>query len=148
MPLHIALEEGEYAVCISVDTGISIGKAGGILLKPNNTTYSSAIAYLALNSSTTLTQTPTDATPGGWKSGVNSSFELAYQLLCNVDISIKTYTNSKTLSGTFIEKRTGPTMYCGTIFQMWKDTTTVWSSLGTLTFPFAQSGRVTIHRRA
>ena len=28
----------------------------------------------------------------------------------------------------------------------WNDTTTVWSSLGTVTFPYAQSGSITIKR--
>ena len=140
VPLHIATVQGEYEITIlgNATSPSSDADAG---FSPNNTSYSGAI------------------TDVGWYQATNSAFESSNSTgsstfdigATNVIKSILRCTTVTASKSVFSSTLAMTTSGNGTLrdterHQYWNDTTTAWTSLGTITFPFAQSGVVMVRR--
>ena len=137
LALHVACGDNqEYLYGMLLEGGGST--SAQISLAPNNTTYSGAIACQFINASgSTLS--------GGASSA--ASFVMGQGAPFQVFGSISTKTVAKGLTGS------GQLLVSGTRYLNdwncnWADTTTLWSSLGTFTFPLSNTGRVIIRRVA
>lgn len=142
VPLHVATVEGLYEVKLYNSNSIPTSPINGdVFLNPNNTTYSGVFKrqemYGANNVSTVLQQNTT----------TDSAFALAYAHLITVDGIICTSTNNKHFSGKHARVHNNNVIYHMFATSLWTDST-VWVSLGTITFPFAQSGKIVIRRIA
>jgi hypothetical protein len=142
VPLRIATQSGTYyeAHIICSNTGGTSGAGGDpIFLNPNNTTYSDAFvcAQIQRNADSFASNYTTyDA----FRCGVAFSTIMFY---------ITNYTQYKNIKG-FSDSWGGSTFYPRiTIFSTdWRDTTTSWTSLGTITFPQLTSGYILVRRLA
>lgn len=138
IPLYVTTAQGIYDILIVGDRSVSVSNNNSITLSPNGTTYSNAIRRVE-------TYNTTGSTLGGGNS-LQSEFKLSEALLVYSIIKVFTFTTGKAVQVNNLIIDTGPTLYREEESQTWEDTTTVWSSLGTLTFPFAQSGTILIKR--
>ena len=148
VPLHIATVEGLYDLTIAGDSSVTIGTLGDVLLSANNTDQTAgSIDVTFVTQTTGFTDSGVAISPTGYKDGASyTKFNLSYGLLVYHKSTISTYSNSKTLNGIDLEMRTASSMLGNTIFSRWNNTSTAWTSLGTITFPFAQSGKIIIKR--
>jgi len=143
VPLNIATTNGTYYemdLVSSNSVGTSSWGGGDIFLNPNNTTYSNAFNYNEL-----AYITGGSSAVGG--SSTFSAFRIGWGF-SDVECTIGNFTTYKTVKG--IDTDTGtvnsPLMHVyGT---QWNDTTTSWTSLGTITFPQQTSGYVLVRRLA
>lgn len=148
VPLHVKTIEGVYTVDIVGDQSVTIGTSGDVLLQPNNTTVTAGtidlvkyyIAYLS-------TATPASATISGVLNGTTlTSFVLCDHILVKSHMEVSTITNSKTIHLENLQRNSSTQFYVSKIYLNWLDTTTAWTSLGTITFPFSQSGKIVVKR--
>lgn len=120
------------------DTGrTSGGTLGGIFLNPNNTTYSDAF-YFAEMSRVSSTFSSIYST--------FSSFRIAWEF-SHMITQILNYTQIKSiisLTCSYGDASSYPTASFSTT--NWRDTTTTWTSLGTVTFPQNSNGTILVHR--
>lgn len=118
----------------------SLDKGG---LRPNNTTYTGAFGVYS------LWITDTDAAGGSILSTADAidHFSLFEGRADRVSMRVSTSTTSKTAVGSILF---ATNVKSGRFSRdsIWKDTSTPWTSLGTIVFPFAQSGRIIIRRIA
>lgn len=139
VPLHIKTVEGEYEIII---TGVSTTNTNNndITLSPNNTSYANSFSLRNIWVSS--------GNGHGTEvvSGTNAVFRVGQGLGLRSTLKISTITLNKLLHGIMNTKFSDGTFYTGTQIVTWNDTTTIWSSLGTITFPFAQSGTIIIKR--
>ena len=136
VPLNIATTNETYYEMNLISSNTS-GSNSQVYLNPNNTTYSNAFAYLEyyVLTSSVGTYNPTLSSFGiSWGAPVLTVF-------------ISNYTTLKTIR--FIEIGIGGGL-SGDVFGacIWNDTTTSWTSLGTITFPQATTGYVLVRRLA
>lgn len=140
VPLYIATQSGTYyevhLVC-SNPGGQSGGAPGYIMLNPNNTTYSNAFVSAQMYRST-----------DGLFSSYNtySAFKIGYAF-SSITFYITNFTQYKNMKGFYdVWGVFGnfPTIICFSCD--WQDTTTVWTSLGTVTFSQSTSGYILIRR--
>jgi hypothetical protein len=140
VPLHIAtVSPGEYELIIMGNRSVSVLNNNGAFLSPNNTTVSNITNtyFIFNNCSTSATGSTTTAT----------TFSIMAGRIDVAKLNISTYTVSKSMIGTLSGALTGTVSLNSYITnQLWYDTTTAWTSLGTITFPFAQSGTIIIRR--
>lgn len=141
VPLHIATQEGLYEFTISGNLSTTVANDNNISVLPNNTTYSAQFTEVGYkissgNSSAIVLDASTNQFNTAWSNAVSAN------------LSISTKTTAKTLQGTVLNKRVNGTTEHFTISSFWNDTSTAWTSLGTITFPFAQSGIIVIKRIA
>ena len=140
VPLYVTtVEGGEYELIINGDRSLIGSNTNAITLNPNNTTYTNAIRFINVWSSYT---TPV---PNGSASMI-SSFNIAGKCVLTAKIVICTSVKSKTIVGYYYAADTTPVQIFVNISNIWEDTTTAWASLGTLNFPYAQSGTIIIRR--
>jgi hypothetical protein len=140
VPLRIATApEGVYELVMYCDKTIAKSADGTAVLQPNNTTYASAIAYRTIYNTT--------GTPGGSGAAV-SSFSLTAGLgtLVCLTMTITTDKVAKNIVARVISATTAGVVYQELVVGAWIDTTTVWSSIGTIVLPYAQTGTVIIKR--
>jgi len=143
VPLHIATQSGTYYEChliCSNTGGTSGGTEAEIYLNPNNTTYSNAFAYAEVYRNL---------------GGLGSSYSVTYSAFrcgwafSNITYYITNYTQYKNIRGFYDIYGLShhyPSIY---IFSTdWRDTTTAWTSLGTITFPQSASGYILVRRLA
>ena len=142
VPLHIATQSGTYYEChliCSNPGGTSGGVNSEIFLNPNNTTYSNAFVYATVYRS---------ATASGSGYITYSAFRCG-TLFSNLICYITNYTQYKNIRGFYDIYGLShhyPSIY---IFSTdWRDTTTAWTSLGTITFPQSASGYILVRRLA
>lgn len=135
VPLHIKTVEGMYEVIIHGDKSIT-PSTGRVVLKANNTNYSGAV----YQSTRYGTGTNTDSY---WQ-GTFDNFWVAEGRCDLAKLEISTITKTKAS----LVQSTGYTTFRAPVIgnSSWEDTTTAWTSLGTITFPFAQSGTILIRR--
>ena len=139
VPLHIATVEGLYEVSITGSTTgySSTGNAGLI----PNTGSISTIKYrkhtIPMNNT---------ATESIQQASSQSSMFIGAYLVNAAHFKVTTRTVNKTITGNAITSYSSEKDYAYDFFSVWEDTTTAWTSLGTITFPVAQSGTVTIRR--
>ena len=137
VPLHIATAEGEYELKLSAAPVLTTCTDGAGYLNPNNTTYSNAIKrqYANSNSSTTTAGLVTE-----------SGFLANAHRMIAAKLHITTLTSGKHVLGQLGFVTNAGVYSAQTYTSIWVDTTTVWSSLGTITFVNAQSGTITVRR--
>jgi len=142
VPLRIATQSGTYyemdVICFT--PAIKTGSRGEIFLNPNNTTYSKAFAFMNVYI--------TDNTSGG-SSGKDtySAFRVSWGS-SHTRVYIHNITTAKSvkLLAHMWESSNG----CALAMELtyWNDTTTAWTSLGTITFPQQTSGYILVRRLA
>ena len=137
VPLNIKTEEGEYEIKISGDH-YAAPTSGLISLSPNNTSYLNA-----------FTQCGFFATTGGVNNSFNdsnvSSIVFAEQVICKSTLQISTRVTGKhALCNTLCHRSSD---YITLDYHSsWRDSSTLWYSLGTITFIVPQSGKIIIKR--
>jgi len=141
VPLRIATQSETYyeahLVCSNTG-GTSGGGAERVFLYPNNTTYTNAFVYaqfyLGSNS--------------GSGFDTYSSFRIGY-VFTNATFYITNYTQYKNVRGFYDSYGISggyPSLF---IFSTdWRDTSTAWTSLGTIVFPQSTSGYILVRRLA
>jgi len=136
VPLHIATTNGTYYE-LNLACSTTSGTYSGVYLNPNNTTYSSAFTFIEYWNS---------VSGGSFYTTTFSAFRIGW----GVAVSIAFISNFTTLKNArVLELDTGfsPNGAANTAIQ-WNDTTTSWTSLGTVTFPQATTGYVLVRRLA
>ena len=142
VPLRIATQSGTYyeAHLICSNTGGISGATGApVFLNPNNTTYSNAFVYVCLY----RTSSDSGSACIGYSAFV---FGSGYT---NLTCFITNFTQYKNVRGFYDIWGFSLDYPAIVIFSSdWRDTTTVWTSLGTIVFPQATSGYILIRRLA
>jgi hypothetical protein len=141
VPLHIATQSGTYyemhLICSNTG-GTSEASGNPIYLNPNNTTYSNAFKYAAYykNSGTASSEYTTYS---AFRVGVAYTNGTCY---------ITNYTQYKNVRGFYDTYGGSSNDYPSLdIFSTdWNDTSTAWTSLGTVSFPQSSSGYILIRR--
>jgi hypothetical protein len=140
--LRIATQSGTYYKChlVCSNTGGTSGAVNtAVFLNPNNTTYSNAFVYadLSMNSSST-----------GSGYFTYSSFRIGNGFV-NSTFFITNFTQYKNIKGIYdvygVSGGYPLLIVCSTD---WRDTTTAWTSLGTVVFPQSTSGYILVRRLA
>ena len=139
LPLNIQTEEGEYEVRIIGDLTGSTGGEDWARLKPNNTSYTGAFSGDGI-------KTGTDGSNAIQNIYNQDGFVIGLTLIMKSVMQISTYTKNKGMTHHTAFKRLSGSLESMPGISYWGDTTTLWTSLGTLTFPFAQSGKVIVRR--
>lgn len=140
VPLNIAVSGTLYEITVQCDRSVAAGAGAVIVLEPNNTTYTSAFAdstvYHTYGASATGYENT--ASPNAFNvSGSRPALAVIVVSTTTTDKSTISQGVEETNAGTYDTKRSA----------IWADTTTVWTSLGTIVFPFNVSGVVTIVRK-
>jgi len=136
VPLHISTSNGTYYEMHLVSNSSS-GSNSPVYLNPNNTSYSNAFTYVEywINTSTTGTTNTT-----------YSSFRIGNGVVATT-VFISNYTTFKNVR--LMDVCTGfGSSEANFGASMWNDTTTSWTSLGTVIFPQATSGYILVRRKA
>ena len=140
VPLHIATPNNSYYelhVIPSNTGGTSGGTAGVVFLYPNNTTYSNSFycAEIWQNSN-------------GLGSGYTqfSAFKIGFAISCiTAWVTNRTqYKNVRCLTDNYGISTDWPVV--ATLSTDWRDTSTAWTSLGTIVFPQSTSGEILVFR--
>jgi hypothetical protein len=137
VPLHVATQEGEYEVTI---VGFNLPASpvnGNNTLSPNNTTYANAIK-----------SQHTDASGASITTNIEdrSTFGISYAGSIRAVSRISTFTQGKSVSTDGWFKFNSGAYEQHKVTEYWVDTTTPWTSLGTITFPSTKSGKIIIKR--
>lgn len=135
VPLHVATDGGIYNVSVVGDAAVAYVSGNNAKLLPNNTQYTNAIVGIDSYS------------VNGSFSGssiTRSDFLIGGGLIYVAHLDITTDTKGKTCMAKVLGYAVN--QYIWNEFMRWNDTTTAWTSLGTITFSFAQSGKIVIRR--
>jgi len=140
VPLRIATQSGTYYEChlVSSNTGGRTGATSNFgFLNPNNTTYSNAFVYANIYR---------DSNVQGSTYFTFSAFAFPFAFSNSVFYIIN-FTQYKNIKGLY-EMYGVSILFPGVgIFSTdWQDTTTPWTSLGTLAFPQSTSGYILVRR--
>lgn len=137
VPLHVATVEGIYEVTIA-GYKITPSSSAAITFSPNNTSYTSAFQWAQGS------QDPGGSSASG---ATMSTVQVGQGNLISANWRLNTFTLGKSfrIQSTIVDLSYIRSL---TISAQWNDTTTAWTSLGTITFPFAQSGNILIKRIA
>jgi hypothetical protein len=142
-PLRIATSNGKiYRMIIAPSNNFSNsgGTVGNIFLQPNNTTYSNAFKNTIIVRD-----------GNNFASHYNLTFD-AFRIahsISFIDLTIQNFTTAKLVKSILLMWGTSvhfPTLEIDV--SAWNDTTTAWTSLGTLVFPVSTSGKVIVERLA
>lgn len=146
VPLRIKAEEGLYELEIIGDATVTIGTLAEVWLQPNNTTVAAGV----IDRGVVYNKVPTDANfdelGGNGKGLDHTAFELGRNIICFGKYLVSTKTKSKVVSGHYLRKDSASVLYQNLLFTIWNETATAWTSLGTVVFPFAQTGTIIIRR--
>jgi hypothetical protein len=140
--LHIATQSGTYYemhVICSNTGGTSNGSTNGIILLPNNTSYSNAIksAYIYRDGSASNNG---NSTYSGFLLGEGYSSSIIYIT------NFTQYKNTRAIFDFYGVSNSYPALYL--VSCDWQDTSTAWTSLGTVSFPQSSSGYILVRRLA
>ena len=145
VPLYVAVSAGIYELTLSGDISV-VPSAGNILLDPNagslpaNSVHNYMLYLGGSNSD------PTESiTPAAYKLRDNRFFLDFYNAI-TISAKISTFTKAKTVSVNSFAYSGGGLIQYHTATGVWDDSTTAWTSLGALVFPFAQNGTIIIKR--
>ena len=145
--LHVATSQGLYEVVVCGVPSNSTSNTGTATLNANNTTQSGAWAAVLDSSTGSIGSGSGSSSFYGYEwAGTSSAILTANGGTVKAVAQVSTFTNSKTLSVSGFALRSPTVTQRETLQTLWNDTTTAWTSLGTITFPFAQSGTVVIRR--
>jgi len=140
VPLHIATQDGTYYELhlIPSNTGGTSGATGNVIyLNPNNTTYSNAFVYIQSFVNATG-YTGTSFTYNAFRIGYAWSSVVVYITNRTIYKNVKGIVDVYGLSDEYPGLRVFTTD--------WRDTTTPWTSLGTVVFPQLSSGIILVRR--
>jgi hypothetical protein len=141
VPLRIATQSGTYYECHLVCSnpgGTSGGVNADVYLNPNNTTYSGSFGYSEVFQIASRL--------GGSYATTLSAFRCGRAVASSV-FYITNFTQYKNVKGIYDIYRISNTYPSVTTFSAdWRDTTTPWNSIGTITFPQLTSGYVLVRR--
>jgi len=141
VPLNIATTNGTYYemdVVLSNSVGTSGGTGSMIALNPNNTTYSNMFVWLGLFQMTGSTS------PSGY-SQTFSTFRVGYAV-ADFKVFITNFTTHKSTKEIEFQTELSDAPVIVVEGVQWNDTTTSWTSLGTVTFPQTSSGYILVRR--
>jgi hypothetical protein len=141
VPLRIATQSGTlYEMDFTSFVPIRTGSDGGIFLNPNNTTYSNAFKFLSIY---------INEDSGGVLGGrvPTSAFILSWAG-AHARIYIQNLTVAKSVRSLTHVWSSGAGCYLEIHSCYWNDTSTDWTSLGTITFPQSYSGYILVRRLA
>ena len=147
VPLHIATAQGVYELSVVGDTTVS-PSAGAIALVPNAGGFSGTTFFCpCLYTTSSLSAGASGSeTPQAYQF-VGTGFTIGNYLNIQSESKINTFTKAKSVkTSQYGIESDGVTMQYQESMGYWKDTSTAWTSLGTVTFAFAQSGTITIKR--
>ena len=145
-PLNIATVEGEYELTIIGNGTNTTYTASPTYLRPNNTTYGNAFSYLEYGKEISTSDAGGSKTLDSYGTGSHSAIQIAYQQLLKANFFITTHTVAKCVIGSHIRKSSATKHVFNRNQVIWEDTTTAWTSLGTIVFPFTHSGKIIIKR--
>lgn len=138
LPLHIATATDQmYEITIVFDI-VSPGGAGFTTLQPNNITYTSAMTLHTITASDNV-MSPGSAVFSVFAIGMGGS---SFMSICQVSTRITAKYVSTILDQSITS---GSNINIGQGFSYWNDSTTAWTSLGTLHFNTG-SGMATVRR--
>ena len=148
VPLYVATQEGEYEITILGDTTVAATTNGAVTLKPNNAfIVAGELDYLDQYAAMVTTDGSAPATVLGYKDGTTmTSFTVGSGTIVRSVFTATTITVGKIIMCRNMSLNTGGGRVSDTFSEYWANTTTAWTSLGTLTFPFAQSGKIIVKR--
>ena len=140
VPLRLATGNNQgYEITLSPTYQAGATSGSNATLLPNNTTFAASFNAHAISA--------TGATVAAAFSNSNGSFVLdAGNTMWSVSAKASTSTLSKTLASTY-SGSSAASFQAGTYHNVWKDTTTAWTSLGTVSCN-AITGRITVRRLA
>lgn len=138
--LHIATQSGTYyemhLICSNTG-GTSGGSTNPAYLNPNNTTYSNGFLYM---------EQVVNRSGGSSNKATYSAFRVGWGFP-NATIFITNYTQYKNVRGFYDINGTSNEFPTIDIFSTdWQDTSTAWTSLGTVSFPQSSSGYILVRR--
>ena len=136
-PLRIATVPGLYELHFQYQAITSSAAFTYSLLQPNNSASTGSTVYVSRMSGNSTT--PFASLQNGTTGFYIGSGQT---IMCNAIIS--TLTNSKTVTCDWVAWDTTQDMY--RYSQFWSDTTTPWTSLGTIYYDYGQVGTIYIHR--
>ena len=140
VPLHIATPNNSYYelhVIPSNTGGTSGGQAGSIYLYPNNTTYSGAFYYAGVGR---------NSDGLGHAYVQYNAFRIGYTFSC-ITAWITNRTQYKNVRGVYdVYGLSADYPSLNAFSTDWRDTTTEWTSLGTIVFPQSTSGEILVFR--
>ncbi|CAN0621029.1 protein of unknown function [Burkholderia multivorans] len=146
VPLHIATGDNQLYEIEAQLLG-NTGAAANTLLLPNNASYTNSFVGICNTNGVGNSYS-------GYAAYING-FLLAYlQDARHVSVRVSTKTASKNLTGIATGYSGSTGAYQSMLTSTWmatayaSDTTTVWTSLGTISFPVAATGRITVRRIA
>lgn len=139
VPLHIATQNGTYYqmdIILSNTSGTSGGGSNPVYLNPNNTTYSNAFVYQEIFK---------DGNGQSSSSATYNAFRIGWAI-STIRTYIVNYTVNKHVKGIYYDTgvSSAPAIDINTCY--WKDTSTAWTSLGTITLPQSSSGYILVKR--
>jgi len=136
VPLNIATTNGTfyemYMACANMN-----GNANGVFLNPNNTSYNNAFTYFGL-----WIGTMSGSGLGCWVQ--YNAFRIAFGT-ANATVFLSNFTGFKSMRQIDIDAGGGSINMVSSA-QVWNDTTTSWTSLGTVTFPQQTTGFILVRR--
>jgi len=140
VPLHIATPNNSYYelhVIPSNTGGTSGGQSAPIYLYPNNTTYSGAFYYAEVCRNANGLSSVYDQ---------HSAFRIGWAFSC-ITAWITNRTQYKNVRGVYdVYGRSADYPSLIAFSTDWRDTTTPWTSLGTIVFPQSTSGEILVFR--
>jgi hypothetical protein len=141
VPLRIATQSGTYYemdIVVSSNVGTSGGTMAPIFLNPNNTTYSNAFSYVEIFRNDGVL---------GHNFFTYSAFRMGWAI-GDVRAYIINFTTHKSVKGIDMQTGTSDAPVVHLYASQWNDLTTLWTSLGTITFPQGTSGYILVRRLA
>lgn len=142
IPLYVACANNQqYEIVYISNNYTPASGTGNPQLQPNNTTYSSAFTGATIYQS--------GGTAAALASGTNNAFYISVgQHTINAIIRVTTNTLYKNCISVYQSKNTTGNYQDGVYTNAWNDTTTAWTSLGTITQLYVDTGRIYVKRTA
>lgn len=141
VPLHVATVEGEYELHITqpiTDTAFTSAKGLGLL--PNNTSIPAGKIIRQQS------RVDSNSFSCSTDSSTYTRIHFASYNPLSLEAKISTKTAAKTVSGKAYGRESVSSFQVWDTYHIWNDTTTQWTSLGTLELGQAQSGKIVIKR--
>ena len=146
-PLRVKTVQGVYEITMIGDLG-GDGKDSVVTLRANNAlTAAGDWDYVMYAAQVATSDSSASTTVGGWKSGVSATAAyLAERNIISATSIVSTVTTAKTVRTEVLGKSTTPSYGISIYACFWQDTTTAWTSLGTIGFVGIQAGTAYVRR--
>ena len=142
IPLHVACGDGQIYEMEMAGTYTLAAAGAYAILQPNNTTYTNVFEYATVYSTVT-------STGGAALASTGTGFMLDPSGASVYSLTAKIFTSTATKRvNTQSFSSTSTVTYSASTGALMQDTTTLWSSLGTVILPNAWSGEINLKRIA